>query len=481
MNHKLVCKILGYILWIEAVCLLAPLGIAIFTGGSDVIGFAATIAICAVLGAVLSFLGRGHARMQARDGFAAVGLGWIGLSAFGALPYCISGAIPHYVDAFFETVSGFTTTGATILSEIESLPRGILFWRAETQWMGGMGVLVLTLALMPKLGEGALYLMQAESPGPVVSKLVPKVGDTAKILYGIYVGLTAAETICLCLAGMPLYESLTHAFTTISTGGFSVKNASIAAYDSEIINWIIIVFMFLSGINFSLLYASLHRKFKSVIKSEELQLYTALAVGATLLICLNLYIEFGTPLGKSFSESAFQVVSIMTTTGYATADYALWPPLPQPLLTLPRFARACAGSTAGGVKCSRIVLLFKALRRELRKVIHPREVNVIRCDGRKVEESTLYSVHIFFFAYVVILLLGTLVVSWDNLGFDTAFSATLTCLSNVGPGLAAVGPVENFGMLSYVSKMVLSFAMLLGRLEIVPLLVLLFPSLWKKR
>ena len=480
MNHKLVCKILGLILCIEAACLVPPLLIALADGGGDAAGFGVTLLLCALTGGLLARL-RTTNRMHARDGFAAVGLSWIVLSAFGALPYCISGAIPHYIDAFFETVSGLTTTGATVLAEIEHLPRGILFWRAETQWMGGMGVLVLTLALMPKLGEGSLYLMQAESPGPVVSKLVPKVGDTAKILYGIYVGLTAVETVCLCLAGMPLYESLTHAFTTISTGGFSVKNASIAAYGSEAINWIIILFMFLSGINFSLLFAALRRDFKAVVKSEELRLYTFLAVGATLLICLNLYAEFGTPLGLSFSEAAFQVVSIMTTTGYATADYALWPAFAQTVLVLVMFAGACAGSTAGGVKSFRLVMLFKGLRRELRKVLHPREVNVIRVDGHKIEESTLTSVHLFFFAYIGLLLLGTLVVSWDNMGFETAFSATLTCLSNVGPGLAAVGPTQNFGLLSYLSKLVLSFAMLLGRLEIVPLLVLLFPSLWRKK
>lgn len=480
MNHKLVCKILGLILCIEAACLVLPLLIALADGGGDAAGFGVTLLLCALTGGLLARL-RTTNRMHARDGFAAVGLSWIVLSAFGALPYCISGAIPHYIDAFFETVSGLTTTGATVLAEIEHLPRGILFWRAETQWMGGMGVLVLTLALMPKLGEGSLYLMQAESPGPVVSKLVPKVGDTAKILYGIYVGLTAVETVCLCLAGMPLFESLTHAFTTISTGGFSVKNASIAAYGSEAINWIIILFMFLSGINFSLLFAALRRDFKAVVKSEELRLYTFLAVGATLLICLNLYAEFRTPLGLSFSEAAFQVVSIMTTTGYATADYALWPAFAQTVLVLVMFAGACAGSTAGGVKSFRLVMLFKGLRRELRKVLHPREVNVIRVDGHKIEESTLTSVHLFFFAYIGLLLLGTLVVSWDNMGFETAFSATLTCLSNVGPGLAAVGPTQNFGLLSYLSKLVLSFAMLLGRLEIVPLLVLLFPSLWRKK
>ena len=481
MNYKLVVKFLGLILCIEAACLLPPFFIALYTRGGDAMAFASTIALCGVSGFVMSRFQTDHMKMQARDGFAVVGLGWLILSLFGALPYVISGAIPNYISAFFETVSGFTTTGATVLAEIESLPRGILFWRAETQWMGGMGVLVLTLALLPRLGEGSMYLMQAESPGIGVSRLVPKLGNTAKILYCIYVGLTVMETILLCLAGMSLYEAVTHAFTTISTGGFSVMNASIAAYDSEVINWIIIVFMFLSGINFALLFSALRREFRPIWKSEELRLYGCLALGSTVLICANLYLQQGVPLLHSFSESAFQVVSIMTTTGYATADYALWPAFAQTILVVIMFVGACAGSTAGGLKSIRVVVLFKNLRRELRKVLHPREVNVIRVEGHKIEETTLTSVQIFFFAYITILLVGTLVVAWDNIGFDGAFSAALTCISNVGPGLGAVGPTQNFGMLSWVSKLVLSFCMLLGRLEIVPLLVLLFPSLWKKK
>ena len=481
MNHKLVVKILGAILCIEAVCMLLPLLIALFTHGSDVFSFGITILLCGGLGILLYCIRTDGAKMQPRDGFAIVGLAWLLLSATGALPYLISGAVPTYADAYFEAASGFTTTGASILPVIEGKPLGILFWRAETQWMGGMGILVATLALLPKLGEGSINLMRAESPGPTVTKLTPKVGKTARILYLIYIGLTVVETALLMLAGMSLYDAVTHSFATISTGGFSVRNASVAAYHSELINWIIIAFMFLSGINFSLLYAALRRRFGEVLRNEELRFYTAVAVCSTLLISWNLLAQRGVAFAESFSEAAFQVVSVMTTTGFITADYDQWPTFSKTVLIVIMFAGACAGSTAGGIKASRVVTLLKSLRREMRKIIHPREGNVICSDGQRMEEDTVHSVEIFFFAYILILLLGTLVVSWDDVGFDSAFSATLTCLSNVGPGLNAVGPTKNFAALSDGSKLVLSACMLLGRLEIMPLVVLLFPSIWKRK
>ena len=481
MNYRLVFRILGMILCIEGTCMTAPLLIAVYTGGSDVRGFAGAILLCGALGIFLYTRPTNGRPMQPRDGFAIAGLSWIVLSLFGALPYTLSGSIPSYVDAIFETASGLTTTGASILTQIEPLPRGTLFWRAETQWMGGMGVLVLTLALLPKMGEGSINLMRAESPGPTVTKLTPKVGKTARILYLIYIGLTVVETALLMLAGMSLYDAVTHSFATISTGGFSVRNASVAAYHSELINWIIIAFMFLSGINFSLLYAALRRRFGEVLRNEELRFYTAVAVCSTLLISWNLLAQRGVAFAESFSEAAFQVVSVMTTTGFITADYDQWPTFSKTVLIVIMFAGACAGSTAGGIKASRVVTLLKSLRREMRKIIHPREVNVICSDGQRMEEDTVHSVEIFFFAYILILLLGTLVVSWDDVGFDSAFSATLTCLSNVGPGLNAVGPTKNFAALSDGSKLVLSACMLLGRLEIMPLVVLLFPSIWKRK
>ena len=480
MNYTLVLRMLGQILRIEAACLVLPLAVSWAAGGGDAMGFAVTIALAGVIGQALCCLPGGERRMQARDGFAAVALSWIVMSAFGALPYVLSGAIPNYIDAFFETVSGFTTTGATILTEIESLPRGTLLWRAQTQWMGGMGVLVLTLALLPKTGEGSVHLMRAESPGPIKSKLVPRVRDTAKILYSIYVGLTILEIIFLMVAGMSLYDAVTHAMTTISTGGFSVKNASIAAYNSLTINWIIIIFMFLSGVNFSLLYYALCRNFKAVLHSEELRLYTLLTIGASALIAANLVAVGGQALNaKTVTDAVFQVVTVATTTGYATVDFALWPTFSCMILFALMVTGACAGSTAGGVKSIRVILLVKNLRREVHNILHPRVVQTIRVDGNRVEENTLSGVSLFFFAYIALALIGALVVAWDNVGFTEALSASMTCVGNVGPGLGALGPTGNFSGLSALSKVVLSFNMLLGRLEILPLLLMLFPSMWK--
>lgn len=482
MNYPLVFHLLGMILRVEAVLMLPAMAMGFAWKDGDGPAFLAAALLTLAVGQALCFLPRRGARLQRRDGFACVALCWIVLSLFGALPYVFSGVVPNYVDAVFETVSGFTTTGSTVLAEIEGQPRGVLFWRAQTQWMGGVGVLVLALALVPKLGEGAVYLMRAESPGPIKSKLTPRLGDTAKILYSIYIGLTVLESVCLRLAGMSWYDAVTHAFTTISTGGFSVKNASVAAYGSLAVEWIIIVFMFLSGINFSLLYYALCRHFEAVLQSEELRSYTLMSLAASGLIVLNLCIQAGWPLDiKTVTDSVFQVVTLMTTTGYMTCDYALWPTFSQVVLFLVMFAGACAGSTAGGVKQIRVVLLAKNLRREVQRILHPRLVTTIRSDGDRVDEATLSGITLFFFAYILILLIGTLVVAWDDVGISEALTASLTCISNVGPAFGTLGPTCNFSALSSVSKIFLSLNMLLGRLEIMPLLLLLFPSLWKKK
>lgn len=482
MNHKLVAHILGLILRVEAVLMLPSMLLAFAYGDGDASAFLWSALITLAVGQGLTMLHRGQAKLQPRDGFAAVGLSWIVLSLCGALPYVFSGVLPNYIDAVFETASGFTTTGATVLTFMEGQPRGVLFWRAQTQWMGGMGVLVLALALIPKLGEGSVYLMRAESPGPIKSKLTPRVGDTAKILYSIYIGLTVAETLCLKLAGMSWYDAVIHSFTSISTGGFSTRNASVAAYGSLAIDWIIIIFMFLSGINFALLFFALRRNFKAVFESEELKVYTWITVAAAGLIVLNLVCHAGWDFSlKTITDAVFQVVTLMTTTGYMTADYVLWPTFSQVILILVMFAGGCAGSTAGGIKQIRVVVLCKNLRREIHRILHPRVVQTIRCDGERVDEPILSGITLFFFAYILILLAGTLVVAWDDVGFTAAFSASLTCISNVGPGFDILGPTANFSPLSGVSKLVLSASMLLGRLEIMPLLLLLFPSLWKKR
>ncbi len=483
MNFRLINKVVGYILLVEAGGLVMPLLASVYFKEDTWLSFALVAALCAVLGFVLSRLPSSPKDlMQGRDGYIAVAVAWLGMSAFGAIPYVVSRAIPRYVDAFFETVSGFTTTGASILTDIESLPKGVLFWRAETQWMGGMGILVMFLALMPKLGSGSVHLMRAESPGPIKSKLVPKLGDTAKILYAIYIGLTAAETLALRLAGLGWYESVTHAFTTMATGGFSVKGASIAAYSSNpAVIWIIIVFTFFAGVNFSVLYAALLGNWRQVWRNQELRLYTCLIAGAILLICLDLFVQTGERMGDSFTDATFQVITIMTTTGYATRDFALWPTFSRVLLVVLMFIGASAGSTAGGIKVSRLLIHVKNLRRDLGRVIHPKHISVLTMDGERLDEGVVASTHSFLVAYLLVTVAGMIIVGWDNLGFEESFTASLTCISNVGPAMGVLGPTSNFSILSGLSKVVLSLEMLMGRLELLPLLVLLNPGTWRDR
>ena len=480
MNQKLILKLVGVILCIEALCLLVPLLYALVRGESDVPAFLRAIALCGGTGGLLALIRPSDRRLQTRDGFVCVALCWIALSLFGALPYFFSGSC-GYVDAFFETVSGLTTTGASIFSSPEDLPRGILLWRALTQWMGGMGVLVMMLALLPRLSEGSVNLMKAESPGPISSKLRPKTGETARILYRIYIALTAVEAVVLRVVGLPWFDALTTALTTISTGGFSVRNASIAYYQSSLINWILTFFMFAASVNFTLLFLLATRRFREALKSEELRVYTGIVVGSSLFIALDLVAKTGRSFGSAIEAAAFQVTTLISTTGYCTEDFDLWPPFCRCILVLVMFCGGCAGSTAGGVKVSRLVLLVKAVRRDMRRILHSREVRPITLDGQRVGEETLSSVSVFFFAYIAILLLGTLVVSLDGVEFTAAFTASLTAISNVGPGLGALGPTCNFGFLSDFSKLVLTLTMLLGRLEIMPLLVLMMPSVWRRK
>ena len=361
MNFRLILNIMGYTLWVEAGCLLLPLLVSAGYGEACWEPFLWTLGLCSLCGLILTRIPARKNRLQGRDGYTVVAMAWIVLCLFGAVPYVLSGAVPHYADALFETASGLTTTGATILTDVEAMPRGILFWRALTQWMGGMGVMVLFLALMPRTGAGAVHLMRAESPGPIKSKLLPHVSDTAKVLYGIYIGLTAAEIVALCLAGMDFYEAVLHSFSTISTGGFSTRNASIAAFGSPAITWIVAIFMFLSGINFSLIFISLRGHIREALHSEELRLYTLLTLGSIGLIAASLMVQQSVPLGRALKDSVFNAVSTVTTTGFATADFAQWPVFGQMLLVILMFTGACAGSTSGGIKVSRILLLGKLL------------------------------------------------------------------------------------------------------------------------
>mgnify|MGYP000784415345 CR=1 FL=1 len=479
MNRRMICRVLGLIL----LCLTALMVLPTIAGlcyGESVSHFLITMALSGGAGFLLARVKPYSTIIYAKDGFIVVSLGWILISVFGALPFVLSGDIPNYIDALFETVSGFTTTGASILKNVESLSRGCMFWRLFTHWIGGMGVLVLFLALMPKLGDGAVYLMRAESPGPIKSKLVPKVGSTAKILYAIYVALTVLEMVCLRLAGATWFSAVNHAFTTMATGGFSIYNTSLSGA-SPAVMWIVTAFSFLAGVNFSLPFLAVTGRLRAALRSEELRVYLSIVVGVTLLICLCLRMQAGVPLGESVTDAAFQTVTIITTTGFATVDFALWPTFCRMALLVLMFTGGCAGSTSGGIKLSRVLILWKALVRELKRMVHPNHVSVIKVDGQPVEERVVSSTGAYIMAYMAVLLAGALVVSWDNFGFQESFAASLTCISNVGPGLGILGPMENFSILSPLSKIALSLGMLTGRLELMPMLALLTRGAWRDR
>ena len=477
MNFNLVLNITGKVLMLEGATMVLPLTTAAIYG-EDLRPFLYTILILLAVGFVLSRIPY-HKHFFSREGFFAVGLIWMLMGVFGALPFYFCGHFASFWDCLVECFSGCTTTGATILPVIETLPRGILFWRAFTHWLGGMGVLVLTTALLPSMGIRSHFLTQAESPGPVFSKLVPKQSKTSKILYGIYCVLTLVEILLLKLAGMPLYDSIIHAFSSAGTGGFSNRNLSVGAYGSPVIEMIIAVFVLLFSINFAMYFLLLCGRVKAVLKSDELRFFLGVVALATLALTINIYPLYASAW-ESFRYAFFQVTSIISTTGFATADYTLWPQFSQVILMLLMLCGACAGSTGGGIKCSRVLLNFRCLFREIRQIIHPRSVAVVKLDGKVVEESTVRSVLIFTSCYLFITLAATLVVSLDNFTFAESFSAALTCISNTGPGLERFGPMGNFSPFSPLSKVVLSFCMVVGRLEIFPVLVLFSRDSWKR-
>ncbi len=480
MNKKLVVSLLGKLLLMEAAFMLPSVFVAIGYGEGDAPAFLWTIALLLAVGLPCAFLPRPHSvTLYAREGFVVAGLAWVLLSLFGCLPFLFNGDMTNFADAFFECVSGFTTTGATVLSDVEALPNGLLFWRSFTHWIGGMGVLVLTLALLPKMSGRVAHLARAESPGPVFSKLLPKMGDTAKLLYFIYTVMTLLQTALLALAGMPLFDALLHAFGTAGTGGFSTKNLSVGAYDSMWIDVIITVFMFLFGINFAVYFRLLLRDVRGALRNTELIVYIAIALLSMTLIALTLLPAYG-GFFPALRYSSFQVGSIMSTTGYATANFDLWPQFSRMLLVLLMVIGSCAGSTAGGVKVVRVVLLCKMVARELRHTFQPRKVQVVKMDGKSVNEETLSQIGLFFFLYAALLALGTLAVSLEGVDATTSFTSAVACLSNIGPGLSLVGPMGNFGMMSSPVKIVLSFLMLAGRLEFFPLLVLFHPAVWRR-
>ena len=416
--------------------------------------------------------------IYAREGFFIVGVSWVLLSVFGALPFMLTGEIPSFTDAFFETVSGFTTTGSSILSNLDGLSHASLFWRSFTHWVGGMGILVLTVAFIPLASGRTMHILKAEMPGPVIGKLVSKVRVTARILYVIYAALTLVQIILLILGGMPVFDSILNSFATAGTGGFSMSNEGIAVYNSAYIDGVITVFMILFGINFNLIYFFLIGKIAPVLKSEELRGYLAIIAGSTLLITLNIASQYPSYL-KAFRYAVFQVASIITTTGFTTTNYDKWPMFSQTILLLLMFIGACAGSTGGGIKVSRIIMLSKQAIQELKKMIHSRSVTTLNFEGEAIAPKTISNVYSYLVLYLLVFAASLLILSLENLDFQTTFSAVATCINNVGPGFKAVGPTGNFGFLSDFSKWTLSFAMLAGRLEIFPILLLFSKSLWK--
>ena len=480
MNKRLTFKLIGKVLLVEAALMLVPLAVSLILGGGDAMSMLISMLVTAVVGGGMALIPTQNDNLRAREGFAVVSFSWLLVSFFGALPFWIHGCIPSLLDAFFETVSGFTTTGATILTDVESLPKGLLFWRSFTHWVGGMGVLVLSLALLPKMGTRSIYLMRAESPGPSVDKLVPRVGNNAKILYQLYVWLSVLMLIALLCTGMNLYDALIHVFVAAGTGGFSNYNASVGAFNSAAVEIIIGVFMALFGVNFSMYYYMLRRNWRVCASNSELRTYVGLVLGASVLIALNIMPQYGGKFFTSLRYSFFQVSSIMTTTGYATADFDVWPQFSRTLLVGLMLVGACAGSTGGGIKVIRVQLLAKGMIREIRRTIHPRSVNTVRLDGRTVDDGMISGVLSFFFAYMCVLVVSTLIISLDGFSFETNLTAVIATLSNIGPGLGMVGPTGNFSAFSDLSKVVLSLCMLIGRLEIFPMLMLLAPSAWRK-
>ena len=480
MNIKLTLKTIGQVLLVESALMLIPLAVALLCGGGDAAAILISLVITAAAGELLSLLKPRSDNLRAREGFAVVALGWILVSFFGCLPFRLHGCIPKLVDAYFETVSGFTTTGATLLTDVEVLPKGLLFWRSFSHWVGGMGVLVLSLALLPKMGARSIHLMRAESPGPAVDKLVPRVGNNAKILYYLYISLTAVMLVCLLLTGMNLYDALIHTFGAAGTGGFSNYNASVGAFDSPAAEIIIGVFMALFGVNFSIYYYILRRNWGAVKHNSELWTYLAIMLVSSVVIAANILPMYGHNFFTSLRYSFFQVSSIMTTTGYATADFDLWPQLSRTLLTALMLVGASAGSTGGGLKVVRMQLLVKSGIREIRHTVHPKSVNTIKMDGRTVSDSVLNGVQSFFFMYILVLIVSVLLISFDGYDLETNLTAVLSALSNIGPGFNLVGPTRNFSIFSDFSTFVLSMDMLIGRLEIFPMLMLAAPSAWRQ-
>ncbi len=481
MNRRVILHTVGQIIKIEAALLVLPLLVSLCYG--DLVGvcsFAATAAVALVIGFALTVTNRrGDRRIFARGGLVSVALSWVSLSLIGALPFVISGEIPSYVDALFETVSGFTTTGASILTNPEALSRGMLFWRSFTHWIGGMGVIVLMMAIMPAESGRSIHIMRAEMPGPIIGKLVPRLRDTAKTLYLIYIALTAVQIVLLVCGGMPLFDSVLHSFGTAGTGGFGIKSDSVGGY-SAYSQWVIAVFMLIFGVNFNVYQMMLMRRFRTALRSSEMWCYLGIVAVAATAITVNILPQFP-QLSDALRHAVFQVSSLITTTGYSTVNFDLWPGLSRAILLLLMFTGACAGSTAGGLKISRVMMLFKSVKRDLTRIVHPRSIGSVRFEGKKVDDQTLSGVGAYFVLYMMCLAAVFVFLSFEPSSLETDLTAAVSCFNNVGPGLGAVGPAGSYAAYSDASTLVLSLAMLLGRLEIYPLLVVFSPATWKKQ
>ena len=481
MNYRIITYVIGWVLNLEAICMTLPAVTGLIYGEKTWTSFLITGLISALAGTLLVVRRPEKPHFFMKEGCVSVALSWIALSLIGSLPFMISGTIPHFVDALFETVSGFTTTGASIMASVEDAPRCILMWRSFTHWIGGMGFLIFILALIPSLSTNTIFLLKAESPGPNPGKIVPKIKETAKILYMIYFIMTVIETILLMMAGLSLYDALIHALGTAGTGGFSNMNSSVASFNNPAVEWIITIFMLLFGVNFVLYFQMFKGDFKSVFKSEELKYYILMVVVSIVLITINIIDFNGGNIGLSIRESSFQVASVITTTGYATTDFNLWPTFSKIILTLLMFAGAMAGSTGGGIKTVRIVLILKAIKREIDKILHPKRIQRVKMDGKVVEEEVVSGVLLFIGSYIVISLIAIFIVALDGFDLVTTTTSVIATISNIGPGFEMVGATGNFAAFSPLSKIVLSFCMLAGRLEIYPMLILFSPSIWRKK
>lgn len=477
MNFSMIRYILGSILKLEAAFMLLPCITAIFYKESEGFVYLAVLGVAALLGQIMSFKKPSNTVFYLKEGCVATSLSWILLSIFGALPFVFTGEIPSFTDALFETVSGFTTTGASILSDVESLSHCTMLWRSFTHWIGGMGVLVFLLAIIPLSGGSHINLMRAESPGPSVGKLVPKLKHSAGILYGIYLGMTILQIILLCLGGMPLYEAINTGFATAGTGGFGIKADSFASY-SPYLQWVTTIFMILFGVNFNAYYILLFSKFKKGFFIEEVRCYFLIIISAVLIIFLNI-LETSASAFQALTDASFQVASIITTTGFATTDFNLWSSTAKTILVLLMFIGACAGSTGGGMKVSRIVIMVKTVIKECTSYIHPKSIKKIKFEGKEVEHEVVRSINVYLITLLLLFVASVFLISFEGKDLVTTFTAVVATINNIGPGFELVGPTQNFGFFSHFSKYVLIFDMLAGRLELFPLLILFHPGTWK--